>query len=712
MNKMWKRASAILMAAMLCTPVLPARASSSEEWKDSAASGYSGGDGTKNTPFEISTPEELALFAKDSNEGKEEGKYYILTAEIDLAGKLWNSAGTDGDGLNKASFDGGGFAVKNMKVQGGDQAGFIAFNNASTVKNLGLVNADVTGRDHTGGLIGMAVDHGKTSNIIENCYVTGKVTGKNNVGGLIGNIHYDISMDSESPIRSCFSTADVSGSTNVGGLVGLSQNAEVMEGCFAAGSVTAASGRAGGFAGELQASRVENSFASGDVKGKTEAGGFAGQSKMGTLSGIYAAGKVTSDKAKGGVTASNAEPGSAYENTCFASDLTGAVQAVGNDKKLGKSLKGSDLLTDPAGKLGFPDFDDNWVILPKNGGSAFYPVPKALAAESPTDIQALVKEAVKTEAFAVKEIQIKGAAEMYSGQSMLLTVSFKPSNALPIPVKWEVKGDQAVIDKNGKITAKEPGDITVRASVEGKEEIYDECEIHIKPLNVHEVEKDIKKLPLKPSYGNRNQILSAVKAFNQLTEDEKKEVSSQDRERMQKSMSALSKLLKNKKDVSVSGSLSEGVEIFLEKTEKTDSIWSQISGQTEGYLFEAGHLYLYDHMSDQIVQPDGEVLIRLKADGDYRNESNIRIAVLKEDGTVMLLKPEKIEKNAVTFRTSIVNSYAIVGDAPKDLKVKKEKAKTTKAKGSGTGDESPLFFYLCMCAGAFVLLAVRRRKTI
>ena len=181
---------------------------------------------------------------------------------------------------------------------------------------------------------------------------------------------------------------------------------------------------------------------------------------------------------------------------------------------------------------------------------------------------------------------------------------------------------------------------------------------------------------------------------------------------MQKSMSALSKLLKNKKDVSVSGSLSEGVEIFLEKTDKTDSIWSQLSGQTEGYLFEAGHLYLYDHMSDQIVQPDGEVLIRLKADGDYRNESNIRIAVLKEDGTVMLLKPEKIEKNAVTFRTSIVNSYAIVGDAPKDLKVKKEKAKTTKAKGSGTGDESPLFFYVCMCAGAFVLLAVRRRKTI
>lgn len=398
MNKMWKRASAILMAAMLFVPALPVWASSSGKWKDFAASGYHGGDGSKATPYEISTPGELALFAKDSNEGKEKGKYYILTAEIDLAGKLWSSAGIDGDGLNQASFDGGGFAVKNMMVQGKDQAGFIAYCNASTVKNLGLVNVSVTGGDHTGGLIGLAADHGRVSNAIENCYVTGKVTGKNNVGGLIGNIHYDISIGSESPVRSCFSTADVKGNTNVGGLVGLSQNAETMEGCFASGNVTAVSGRAGGFAGELQATRVENSFASGNVKGRTEAGGFAGQSKMGTLSGIYAAGKVTSGKAKGGITATNAEPGSAYENTCFASDLTGAAQAVGNDKKLGKSLKGSDLLTDPAGKLGFPDFDDNWIIFSGSDGSGFYPVPKALAYAGQADIRSLIREAVKVKA--------------------------------------------------------------------------------------------------------------------------------------------------------------------------------------------------------------------------------------------------------------------------------------------------------------------------
>lgn len=53
---------------------------------------FAAGDGTQGNPFQIETAAQLAYFAKTVNEGEAYlHKYIVLTADIDLANKEWNT---------------------------------------------------------------------------------------------------------------------------------------------------------------------------------------------------------------------------------------------------------------------------------------------------------------------------------------------------------------------------------------------------------------------------------------------------------------------------------------------------------------------------------------------------------------------------------------------------------------------------------------------
>ena len=73
--------------------------------------------------------------------------------------------------------------------------------------NIGLENANVTGKNKTGILVGYA------KSPINDCYVKGNVSGHGNVGGLVGHLI-------GSTIKNCNATVTVTGSETVGGLVG------------------------------------------------------------------------------------------------------------------------------------------------------------------------------------------------------------------------------------------------------------------------------------------------------------------------------------------------------------------------------------------------------------------------------------------------------------------------------------------------------------
>jgi hypothetical protein len=88
------------------------------------------------------------------------------------------------------------------------------------------------------------------ANIIENCYATGSVTAENyQVGGLVG---LQSCFNSKNTISNCYATGNVSGNDNVGGLVGLQSSekgTDTILNCYVAGNISG-SGSVGGLVGQ------------------------------------------------------------------------------------------------------------------------------------------------------------------------------------------------------------------------------------------------------------------------------------------------------------------------------------------------------------------------------------------------------------------------------------------------------------------------------
>ena len=105
---------------------------------DIYADSYAGGDGSKTNPYEIARAEQLAKLARDVNNGNTfRGKYFKLTADIDLSGSIWMPIGkyyNYGNVNNRlffGKFDGNGHVIKNMHIQWED-----ADDNAKSVWGL------------------------------------------------------------------------------------------------------------------------------------------------------------------------------------------------------------------------------------------------------------------------------------------------------------------------------------------------------------------------------------------------------------------------------------------------------------------------------------------------------------------------------------------------------------------------------------------------
>ena len=80
------------------------------------------------------------------------------------------------------SFDGQGYEIRDLFVDRPDQHGvglFGSVDEGGVVENLRVVNAEVTGDDDVGGLVG-----GNDGGTVSNSYFAGSVTGDDGVGGL------------------------------------------------------------------------------------------------------------------------------------------------------------------------------------------------------------------------------------------------------------------------------------------------------------------------------------------------------------------------------------------------------------------------------------------------------------------------------------------------------------------------------------------------
>ncbi|TGC09423.1 GLUG motif-containing protein [Methanolobus halotolerans] len=237
---------------------------------------FENGDGSENNPYEVSTICQLQAMNFDLS------AHYILINDIDISDtKNWNGGeGWEpiGDLSNKfnGTFDGQNYTITGLFINRPteDNIGLFGRTDAgATIKNVGLVDINITGRVHVGGLVGYS--NGGT---IIDSYSMGDVTGNTIAGGLVGR--------NKGTIENSYSTGDVIGFLHIGGLVGINAMGGTITDSYSMGDVTSYIERAGGLVGYNEGT-IMDSYSTGAVTGESNIGGLIGWNNGGTISNSY-----------------------------------------------------------------------------------------------------------------------------------------------------------------------------------------------------------------------------------------------------------------------------------------------------------------------------------------------------------------------------------------------------------------------------------------
>ena len=133
-----------------------------EKWKDFADTNFKYGEGTEESPWLISTPEQLAGIKPYIFSHYGDLYCFRLVNDIDLSGKLWDSASAAGYLSVDVVFDGNGKKITGMTTEDGAGLFDLSFSEKSVIKNLSL--EDFRGR--TSCAI-VATNNG----LIKNCHI-------------------------------------------------------------------------------------------------------------------------------------------------------------------------------------------------------------------------------------------------------------------------------------------------------------------------------------------------------------------------------------------------------------------------------------------------------------------------------------------------------------------------------------------------------------
>ncbi len=303
-----------------------------------SAPAFAGGNGTVDQPFEIASAEQLNRVRNHLN------AHFVMIADVDLAayqsGEGWEPIGAFSSQF-KGVFDGSGYAITGLKMDrpSTHYVGLFGYiGDGSVIKNVNLVDVDVTGNEYVGGVSG-----GNDKGSIIHSSVTGDVSGgSRRTGGLVGYVYKGSIIDSyseanitgtnqvgglagyiEGTIRDSYATGSVTGYEHVGGIVGLSHPSSSIENSASFGNVKGTYRYIGGLVGTNDG-RISNSYATGSVEGVYHVGGLVGRNTDNRITNAYATGSVTGNGDSGGLVGSNGFSGRIF-NSYYNQDTT--VQA-------------------------------------------------------------------------------------------------------------------------------------------------------------------------------------------------------------------------------------------------------------------------------------------------------------------------------------------------------------------------------------------------
>ena len=119
------------------------------------------GEGTKASPYVITTASQLNAFAEDVSAGNDyKDKYVKLGADIDMSTSTlaFTPVGTSEETPFRGSFDGANYTVKNLKIAVGAEnyQGLFGYaDSVSSISNLKMLDANIsTGGNYTGTVAG------------------------------------------------------------------------------------------------------------------------------------------------------------------------------------------------------------------------------------------------------------------------------------------------------------------------------------------------------------------------------------------------------------------------------------------------------------------------------------------------------------------------------------------------------------------------------
>ena len=225
--------------------------------------------------------------------------YEELASPTANGGNGWQPIGNFTDSFT-GTFDGQGYEIRDLFINRPDKYSVGLFDwvgQDGVIKDIGVVNAIVTGYDNVGGLVGWSYG------TVSNSYSTGSVTGTvsahepGDVGGVGGVLGINAGN-----VSHCYSTGSVTGYEAVGGLVGYSYGGTVSY-SYSTSSVTGNS--SGGLVGWNREGTVSNSHSTGTVTGDA-VGGLVGFNLAGTVSDSYSTSSVTGNSSVGGLVGFNA----------------------------------------------------------------------------------------------------------------------------------------------------------------------------------------------------------------------------------------------------------------------------------------------------------------------------------------------------------------------------------------------------------------------
>jgi hypothetical protein len=215
---------------------------------------FAAGDGSSGNPYQVANATHL------NNVRDYLGDYFIQTDNINLdvapynTGDGWEPIGTSSSKFT-GNYSGQGYTVSNLFINRvvTDNVGLFGYTSGTAIiSRIGIINANVTGRNRVAALIG------NSEGSVSESYSTGIVEGNQTVGGLVG-YNNGLGVNNTGLVSNSYSLAYARGTSNTcGGLVAWNYY----------GTIT-------------------NSYSSGGVAGSSSTGGLAGFSSVGEVNSSF-----------------------------------------------------------------------------------------------------------------------------------------------------------------------------------------------------------------------------------------------------------------------------------------------------------------------------------------------------------------------------------------------------------------------------------------